>query len=85
MAISDKESSTPDLNYFVATLGQAAKINEENPHTYRNVNQFLDEKAKLFGENVAVGWPVAKDGKVGWGSEVFCRFCRSPLCILRTA
>ena len=63
-----------DLNYFVCTLGEAAAINTNNPHSWRTVNDFIDYQAEKFPKHPAVGFPIPSDGidkDLGWGSVIY--------------
>ena len=73
----------PEVNYFVCTLDQAALLNERNPHAYKTINEFFDERAQ--SSNPAVGFPrplespTQGEGKVEWQYEILST--RSPLDI----
>ena len=62
-------------NYFVCTLGQAAKLNTVTPRQYRTVVEFLDYRRAVSPEDPAVGFPSplpeAEDGGE-WDYEVMC-------------
>ncbi|MCJ1478685.1 hypothetical protein MMC13_007366 [Lambiella insularis] len=47
-------------NYFVCTLGQAAKVNAQNPHEFKTINEFLDEQSVAISNSPAVGFPLPK-------------------------
>lgn len=56
-AAKDHEAS-PEVNYFVCTLGQAASFNHRSPHSFRTVNGFLDAQAQAIPHSPAVGFPT---------------------------
>lgn len=62
-----------DLNYFICTLGQAVKVNQENPHRFATINEFIDHQAHTIPDRLAVGFPVPNDhvGDRNWGSNIF--------------
>lgn len=47
-----------DLNYFVCTLGQAAALIADKPHSFRTVNEFIDHQAREHPTSPAVGFPI---------------------------
>ncbi|KAL8728043.1 MAG: hypothetical protein Q9166_005643 [cf. Caloplaca sp. 2 TL-2023] len=68
-----------DINYFVCTLGQAVKINNEFPHSFGTINDFLDHQASVIPHAPAVGFPIpSKDEPNGqWKYKIFTQ---SPQC-----
>ena len=52
-----------DVNYFVCTLGQAAALNEKQPHSFKTVNEFIDLQARQYPARPAVGFPVPPKNK----------------------
>ena len=65
-----------ESNYFVCTLGQAAELNEVNPHEYSTVNEFLALQGHALPDEPAVGFPIPKTGDGGnqdWEYEVLSR------------
>ncbi|KAL8779128.1 MAG: hypothetical protein Q9213_007089 [Squamulea squamosa] len=63
-----------DTNYFVCTLGQAVKVNEESPHQFGTINEFLDYQAHVVPKSPAVGFPIpSQDDNQEWGYEIFTR------------
>ena len=64
----------PELTYFVCTLGQAASINQKNPHSFHTVDEFLDAQAQAVPGNPAVGFPIVsgqQKHEVEWIHQVF--------------
>ena len=51
------------VNYFVCTLGQAATLNAEKPHSFNNINDFIDLQARQSSIRPAVGFPVPSKDK----------------------
>lgn len=65
-----------DLNYFVCTLGQAATLNANRPHSFQTVNDFIDLQARQYPTRPAVGFPVpAKDKERDseWNFETYSK------------
>lgn len=64
-----------DLNYFVCTLGQAVKTNQNNPHQFTTINEFIDHQAHVIPGGLAIGFPVPTDsGYDGqWESIIFSK------------
>lgn len=63
-----------DLNYFVCTLGQAAAINAEIPHSWKTVNDFIDHQAEKHPDRPAAGFPVPPVVTIadqGWDFVIF--------------
>lgn len=58
-----QSTQEPELNYFVCTLGNAAKINAQNPHVFKTVNDFVDFQARVIPQVPAVGFPIPPDSK----------------------
>lgn len=76
-ATAKDHEASPEVNYFVCTLGQAASINHRNPHGFRTVNEFLDAQAQAIPNSPAVGFPTVpgqpKD-KAEWDYLVLSAF-----------
>lgn len=51
------------VNYFVCTLGQAAILNAEKPHSFKNINDLIDLQARQSSTRPAVGFPVPPKDK----------------------
>ncbi|MCJ1306953.1 hypothetical protein MMC25_000597 [Agyrium rufum] len=70
-------TASPDLNYFVCTLGQAAAFNATKPHSFKTINEFFDERREC--KDPAVGFPkitTTRQGEAGearWGYDVLLR------------
>ena len=63
-----------EVNYFVCTLGQAAGINQKNPHSFQTISEFLDVQAQAVPHNPAVGFPTLsgqQKGEAEWNHQVF--------------
>lgn len=63
-------------NYFVCTLGQAAILNSEKSHSFKNINDFIDLQAKQCSTLPAVGFPVPfKDKGIDgdWSFRVYSK------------
>lgn len=58
VATAKDHEATPEVNYFVCTLGQAASINHRHPHSFRTVNEFLDAQAQVIPHSPAVAFPT---------------------------
>ncbi len=75
MAQNSQPNGEPELNYFVCTLGQAATLNTQNPHVFKNVNDFLDHQARVIPRNPAVGFPIPPypkdDDDAPWQHKIF--------------
>lgn len=52
-----------DVNYFLCTLDQAAKINAERPHSFKTVNEFIDHQTRKHPSRPAVGFPIPPKDK----------------------
>ncbi|KAL8895047.1 MAG: hypothetical protein Q9192_003881 [Flavoplaca navasiana] len=55
-----------DTTYFTCTLGQAAGLNDNSPHEFGTVIQFIDYQARACSKAPAVGLPIPsknEDGK----------------------
>jgi acyl-CoA synthetase (AMP-forming)/AMP-acid ligase II len=58
-----QSTQEPELNYFVCTLGQAARINAQSPHVFKTVNDFIDFQARTIPQAPAVAFPIPPDSK----------------------
>ena len=58
MTYEQRPAELVDVNYFVCTLGQAAVLNAEKPHSYTTVNDFIDLQARQNPIRPAVGFPA---------------------------
>ena len=65
MADAQLPGDTLGANYFVCTLGQAAILNADKPHSFRTINDFIDLQAQQRPLGPAVGFPIPpkKKGK----------------------
>lgn len=76
MTQSGPQSTDADLNYFICTLGQAAAINETDPHAFHTINDFIDLQANRFPHSPAVGFPAPKaESENEWCSTIFSKLC----------
>lgn len=69
-----EHQSTPDLNYFTCTLGQAAELNTVDQHSWKTINEFIDRQAQENPNRPAVGFPVPLNNKTQqskWSFEVY--------------
>lgn len=67
----------PDVNYFVCTLGQAASLNAEKPHSFKTINDFVDLQARQYPTRPAVGFPIPpknKDAENEWNSVAYSKW-----------
>ena len=65
-----------DVNHFVCTLGQAAALNAEKPHSYKTVNDFIDLQARQNPIRPAVGFPTPprnKEPYTKWNDAVYSK------------
>lgn len=51
------------VNYFVCTLGQAAALIPDKPHSCTTVNEFIDHQAREHPNRPAVGFPIPPKDK----------------------
>lgn len=63
MAHVAQSTQEPELNYFVSTLGQAARINAQSPHVFKTVDDFIDFQARTIPQAPAVGFPIPPDSR----------------------
>lgn len=64
------------VNYFVCTLGQAATLNAEKPHSFKNINDFIDLQARQKSTCPALGFPVPpkdKETDSQWSFRVYSK------------
>lgn len=69
-----EHTGSPDTNYFVCTLGEAASIKSGNLPAYKTINDFLDYQAQQLSDFPAVAFPIPSHDQVGseeWESSVF--------------
>ena len=74
MDVGEQLEEDQDLNYFVCTLGQAAAINVQSPHSWTTVNELIDHLAREQPDRPAVGFPVppkSTDLLSEWGFNVY--------------
>ena len=69
------DSRVESNNYFVCTLGQAAELNATNPHSYKTITEFLEEKNATVPDDPAVGFPIVTYAQEQWDYEVLCKPC----------
>lgn len=73
MTDAQRPGTLVDVNYFVCTLGQAAALNAEKPHSYKTVNDLIDLQARQNPIRPAVGFPKPpriKDTDTKWNYTV---------------
>ena len=68
-----------DNNYFVCTLGQAASVNEKDPHDFSTITEFLEKQQKAWSSEPAVGFPIPSKNKAegSWEYELLS-MCGDP-------
>lgn len=63
-----RESEDPLLNYFICTLGEAAKL---PPSKFTTANDLIDKQAKNRGEKFACGFPARQGEDREWSYDLF--------------
>lgn len=71
-----------DLNYFVCTLDQAARVKNAYSPKWPTVNDFIDQRAITSPTLPAFGFPVPlkdqEENPTEWGFAVHCEFLPAP-------
>lgn len=76
MTDAQRPGALVDVNYFVCTLGQAAALNAEKPHSYKTVNDLIDLQARQNPICPAVGFPKpprVKDTDTKWDYTIYSK------------
>ena len=81
MGDAQRPGQVVDVNYFVCTLGQAAALNAETPHSFETVNEFIDHHAHQYPSRPAFGFPIPPKDKETGGEWNYAVYSKSSLHI----
>lgn len=79
MAGNQPSEGSPDLNYFICTLGQAEEINAKKPHPWKTINEFIDHQNRVCPKRPAVAFPVPPESQKPnsvWKSVIYSMHSR---------
>lgn len=54
-----------NLNYFICTLGEAARWNRDYPHPFETLHDLVDHQAKELRQRPALNFPGGCNGEDG--------------------